>query len=82
MEEYFRSSRIPTPPRNPFAPPLMQILSGGNSFALTDYYREEFKKFTTFLTSKKCEIGQFLSQKGRFSCLLLVTLRQVIGYVK
>ena len=26
-----------------------------DSLPLTEYYREEFEKFTTFLTSKKCQ---------------------------
>ena len=43
---------------------------------LTDYCREEFWKFRTFLTSKSAEIGQFSgkigqfsSEKGRYGCL-------------
>ena len=46
--------------------------------ALTEYCREEFEKFTTFLTSKKVpklasfrvKFVNFLSEKGRFSFLL------------
>ena len=34
---------------------------------LTDYCREEFAKFITFLTSKIAEIGQFSGEIGRFS---------------
>ena len=45
---------------------------------LTEYCREEFEKFTAFLTSKKCQnwpvfrvkLVNFLSEKGRFSFLL------------
>ena len=34
---------------------------------LTEYCREEFEKFTTFLTPKSAEIGQFSSVIGQFS---------------
>ena len=34
---------------------------------LTEYCREEFKKFTTFLASKSPEIGQFSGEIGQFS---------------
>ena len=34
---------------------------------LTEYCIEEFEKFTTFLTSKSAEIGQFSCVIGQFS---------------
>ena len=46
-------------------------------YILTEYYREEFAKFTAFLTSKRAEFASFRvklvnfpSEKGRFGCLL------------
>ena len=43
----------------------------GNSLSLTEYYREEFEKFTTFLTSKKCRnLLIIFDEKGRFGYLL------------
>ena len=35
--------------------------------SLTEYCREEFEKFTTFLTSKNAKIGQFSGEIGQFS---------------
>ena len=35
--------------------------------SLAEYCREEFEKFTTFLTSKSAEIGQFSGEIGQFS---------------
>ena len=35
--------------------------------SLTEYCREEFEKFTTFLTSKSAKIGQFSGEIGQFS---------------
>ena len=34
---------------------------------LTEYCREEFEKFTTFLTSKSAKFGQFSGEIGQFS---------------
>ena len=39
----------------------------GDLDRLTEYCREEFEKFTTFLTSKSAEIGQFSGEIGQFS---------------
>ena len=38
-----------------------------NFDCLIEYCREEFEKFTTFLTSKSAKIGKFSGEIGQFS---------------